>query len=123
MKRIILAISVLLVFGLAVLGVAYNQNAAAETAMASCCCNSGDACPMKKNAAGTETASCCDDGCCKDGSCPMKGSAGAATDAKHPENCPMMKDKQGHEGHAMMMKDGKHEGSCCCPCCAAKHAA
>lgn len=114
MKRIILAISVLLVFGLAVLGVAYNRNAVAETVMASGCCKSGEACPMKKNAAGTETASCCDDGCCKDGSCPMKGAAGA----QHPENCPMMKDKQGHEAHATT--DGKHEGSCCCSCCSVK---
>ena len=121
MKRIILAISVLLVFGLAALGVAYNRNAVAESAMASCCCKSGDSCPMKKNTEGMQSASCCDDGCCKDGSCAMKGAA-AQPDAQHPENCPMMKDKQGHEAHAAMT-EGKHEGSCCCSCCADKKAA
>ena len=122
MKRIILAISVLLVFGLAVLGVAYNRSAVAETAATSCCCKSGESCPMKKSVAGTETASCCDDGCCKEGSCPMKGASAGAGDAQHPENCPMMKDKQGHDAHATMT-DAKHGGSCCCSCCAAKHAA
>src|SRR5438045_9343684 len=69
MKRLILAISVLLVLGLAVAAIAYNRSAVVETAM-SCCCCSGDSCPMKKD--GTATAdSCCNDGCCKDGSCAM----------------------------------------------------
>ena len=71
MKRLILAISVLLVLGLAAAAIAYNRTAVAETAM-SCCCCSGDSCPMKKDSASKDTASCCADGCCKDGTCAMK---------------------------------------------------
>ena len=125
MKRIILAISVLLVLGLAVAAIAYKRSTAVETAAVSCCCCSGDSCPMKKDAAGTETVSCCKDDCCKGGSCSMKNS-GAAT-ADHPESCPM-KDKEGQASHAAMT-EAKHEAmkaegkSCCCSCCAAKQSA
>ena len=106
---------------LAAAGIAYNRNAVAETAM-SCCCCSGDSCPMKKDGAAKDSAaSCCDDGCCKDGSCAMKNDA--AGSAQHmPENCPMMKKKDGEASHATMTEaehqamkaDGK---SCCCACC------
>jgi hypothetical protein len=80
---------------------------------------------MKKDAAGTETASCCKDDCCKDGSCAMKGSADAA--GHHSESCPM-KDKEGQASHPAMTQ-AQHEAmkaegkSCCCSCCAAKQAA
>lgn len=119
MKRLILAISVLLVFGLAAAAIAYNNNVVAETAM-SCCCCSGDSCPMKKDSASKDAASCCKDDCCKDGSCAMKHGAGSGENM--PADCPMMKDKSGHASHATMTEeehqamqaDGK---SCCCSCC------
>src|SRR6187431_684946 len=120
MKRLILAISVLLVLGLAAAAIAYNRTAVSETAM-SCCCCSGDSCPMKKDSASGETASCCDNGCCKDGSCAMKKD-GAASAEHMPADCPMMKHKDGEalhatmteEQHQAMQADGK---SCCCACC------
>ena len=120
MKRLILAISVLLVLGLAAAAIAYNQNVVAETAM-SCGCCSGDSCPMKKD--GAAAASCCDDSCCKDGSCAMKKGDGAT--GEMPADCPMMKKKDGEASHATMTEaehqamqaDGK---SCSCACCKAK---
>jgi hypothetical protein len=126
MKRLILAISIVLVLGLAAAGIAYNRNAVAETAM-SCRCCAGDSCPMKKDAAAKEGASCCDDGCCKDGSCAMK-KEGAESAGHMPENCPMMKDKTGHASHATMTAE-EHQAmnadgeSCCCSCCKDKQAA
>jgi hypothetical protein len=73
---------------------------------------------MKKDMAGTEHASCCDNGCCKDGSCTMKQSAVAVGD--HPDNCPM-KDKHADESHAEMTHVADSDGtSCCCPCCKSK---
>ena len=125
MKRIIMAISVLLVFGLAVAAIAYKRNSVTETASAiSCCCCSGDSCPMKKDAAGKDSAAADHEDCCKGGSCPMKNSAGAA--AKHSGSCPM-KDKEGHASHATMT-EAQHEAmkaegkSCDCSCCADKQA-
>jgi len=118
MKRLIIAISVLLVLGLAGAAIAYNRTAVAETAM-SCCCCSGDSCPMKKDAASKDAASCCDDACCKDGSCAMMKDGAAA--AEHmPADCPMM--KKGNASHATMT-EAEHQAmqaegkSCCCACC------
>ena len=54
MKRLILAISVALVLGLAAAAIAYNRTAVAETAM-SCRCCSGGSCPMKKGEASHAT--------------------------------------------------------------------
>jgi len=72
---------------------------------------------MKKDAAGKETASCCDDGCCKDGSCAMKKD-GAASAEHMPENCPMMKNKDGQTSQASMTQaTAEHGDSCCCSCC------
>ena len=124
MKRLILAISVLLVLGLAAAAIAYNRTAVAETAM-SCCCCSGDSCPMKKDSASKDTASCCKDGCCKDGTCAMKKD-GAGSAEQMPADCPMMKKKDGQASHATMTEaehqamqaDGK---SCCCACCKDKN--
>ena len=122
MKRIILAICVMLVFGLAVAAIAYQRSTVTATAStASCCKHEGASCPMKKDAAGKESASCCDENCCKDGSCPMKGGAAGG---KHSESCPM-KDKDGQASHATMTA-AEHEAmkaegkSCCCACCGAK---
>ena len=76
-KRIILAISVLLVFGLAVVVFAYNRSNQTHQAAMACCCKDGS-CPMKiKDAAVTaDMEKSCDtpDCCCKGGgeSCPMK---------------------------------------------------
>jgi len=108
-KRILLVISILMLFGLAIVAFAYNQtNTTNQTAM-SCCCK-GDSCPMKnKDASASSTASCCDDPncCCKDGgSCPMKMSGEASqkmsTDVKY-ENAA-----------------AEHKEGCDCTCCAAK---
>ena len=78
-KRIILAISVLLVFGLAIVVFAYNKTNNSHHAEMSCCCKDGS-CPMKSGdaAAAGEHKACCDmpDCCCKGGeSCPMKKQA------------------------------------------------
>jgi hypothetical protein len=123
MKRIILAISVLFVLVLAGAAIAYQRSNVVQTATMSCCC-SGDSCPMKKDAAGKESASCCDSDCCKDGACAMKNSA-AHAEGHHSESCPMMKGKDGQASHASMT-DADHKAmtadgkSCCCACCAAK---
>ncbi len=73
-KRSILAIAVMLVFGLSVAAFAYQQTTGTDRTAMSCCCCNGDSCPMKKKDASTgEKASCCDDcDCCKGDSCPMK---------------------------------------------------
>jgi hypothetical protein len=76
-KRIILAISVLLVFGLAMVVFAYNKTNQSHHAAMTCCCKDGS-CPMKSGdtaATGEQKTACCDmpDCCCKGGeSCPMK---------------------------------------------------
>ncbi|MET0753424.1 MAG: hypothetical protein ABWZ66_08625 [Pyrinomonadaceae bacterium] len=79
-KRILLAITVLLVFGLAVVAFAYNKsNQSSRKASMECCCKDG-VCPMKNKDAGVAdakaTTACCDspDCCCKGegDSCPMK---------------------------------------------------
>ena len=120
MKRLILAISVLLVLGLAAAAIAYNRTAVAQTAM-SCCCCSGESCPMKKDSASGDTASCCKDDCCKDGSCPMKKD-GAGSAENMPADCPMMKHKDGAASHATMT-EAEHQAmqaddkSCSCTCC------
>lgn len=81
-KRILLAITVLLVFGLAIVAFAYNKtNHTSHKASMECCCKDG-VCPMKGKgaASGEQTASCCDspDCCCKGGACPMKNKSDAA---------------------------------------------
>ncbi|HUR97971.1 MAG TPA: hypothetical protein VMZ26_07910 [Pyrinomonadaceae bacterium] len=121
MKRIILAISVLLVLGLAVAAIALNPSGVTQTAAASCCSHGADSCPTKKDGSGKETASCCDEGCCKGDSCPMK--KGGDASAQHPDSCPM-KHKDGQASHATMT-DAEHQamkadGKSCCDCCGAK---
>lgn len=81
-KRVFLVVAALLVLGLGVATFAYKQSSNASTLAISCC--KGDSCPMKKDASGKETASCCDDcDCCKGASCPMKnkGAQTAVVDA------------------------------------------
>ena len=88
-KRILLAITVLMVFGLAIVAFAYNKtNHTSHKASMDCCCKDG-VCPMKNkdaSTADTKATSCCDmpDCCCKGGgeSCPMKnkGEASQKTD-------------------------------------------
>ncbi|MBC7900289.1 MAG: hypothetical protein H7070_09575 [Saprospiraceae bacterium] len=101
-KKILLALSILMVFGLAVVAFAYNQSTVATQAKTDCCKGS-DSCPMKNKAASGQTEACCDDPncCCKSGeSCPMK--KGEAK-AHHDMN---------HEAAAA----GEHK-SCDCSCC------
>ncbi len=77
-KKLLLALTVVFVLGLAMAAYALNQtNNPNKTASASCCSKS-ESCPLKnKNAQTAENhseASCCDnaDCCCKGDSCPMK---------------------------------------------------
>jgi hypothetical protein len=76
-KRILLAISVLLVLGLGIAAFAFKTTINHSHEKASACCCKDGFCPMKgKGAATGEATSCCDspDCCCKGGgdSCPMK---------------------------------------------------
>ncbi len=67
-KRILLAITVLLVFGLTIAAFAYNKTNTTNQATMDCCTKSDD-CPMKsKDADSTVKKDCC----LKDDSCPMK---------------------------------------------------
>jgi hypothetical protein len=136
--RILIFAVAVLVFGVAIAAYAYNRSiSAADKAAVSCCCCSGDSCPMKIKGEATavkasaETKSCCDDcSCCKAGaeSCPMKmkGEKMAAVEGKHPESCPMMTGSAksldakmaADEHHRTMGAEGK---SCCgCSCCGRK---
>lgn len=138
-KRILFAISTLLVLGLAIAAFAFsgtNTKTSAMDCCANCCAKGGDSCPMKnkdQNASATEKASCCDkDDCCKGDACPMKkGENGAGHD-----NCPMMKkDKETvavstEMKNVVVVSDGKdccaNGGSDCCKgndsaCCKGKH--
>lgn len=82
-KRILLAISVLLVLGLGIVTFALTTNHHSGEKSMSCCCKDG-VCPMKAKGAATgeQTTSCCDspDCCCKGGSCPMKNKSDAAAE-------------------------------------------
>lgn len=115
-KRSLLVIAAFLVFGLGAGTLAYQQtNETASTAM-SCCCCSGDSCPMKKkDASGKETASCCDNcSCCKGenscsgDSCPMKKKGDSADKAK---------DKPTTTGTEMTNVTYVQGEDCCCSCC------
>ena len=114
-----LSLAALMIFGLAMVAVAYNYAGSTDTSAAvSCCCCHGDSCPMKaKSADGKESASCCEncgDCCHGDGascpmmkkdaegkpmkmdaaSCPMKNkdaSAAAVTKMDGAKSCPLMK--------------------------------
>jgi len=109
-KRILLVISVLMLFGLAIMAYAYNTSTVTDQTAMSCCCK-GDSCPMmNKDASASSTVPCCDDPncCCKGGgSCPMKMQGEAVHTATHGE----MK----HENTA-----AEHGEGCGCTCCAAK---
>ena len=100
-QKLLLAVSVLMLFALAVTAFAYSRTSTGLAAAASCCCCSGDSCPLKKkDASGKETASCCDDcDCRKDGKCTG-------------DSCPMK--KKGESATKTADSDAK---SCCCPCC------
>ena len=81
-SKILIALTAVLVLGLAMAVYAFNKtnDAGKNTATASCCAKKDD-CPLKSKAAQTtaenhSTDSCCDnaDCCCKTGACPMKAS-------------------------------------------------
>src|SRR5437868_3363851 len=120
MKRIIMVISVLLVFGIAAATFAYQRS---NTVAASDCCCSGDSCPMKKKDGSTADKVSCSkdfkDDCCKGDSCPMK----KGTASHDHESCPMMKDKD-HASHASMTAEEHQammaDGKSYCDCCDAK---
>ena len=110
-KKILIAASALLIFGLAIVALSYSGTSTESGTAMSCCCCSGESCPMKqKDAAGKEVAMShenCD--CCKGegDSCPMmkKDAEGKPMKMDGASCCPMAKDGK-HAG----MKD--HEASC-----------
>ena len=73
-RKIILALSVVVVLGLSIAAFALTKTTVSSVTAMSCCCCKGDSCPMKKkDVSGKDTASCCDNcDCCKGDSCPMK---------------------------------------------------
>jgi hypothetical protein len=74
-RKLLLILSVLLMLGAGVVAFAYNTGLVSKSTAMSCCCCSGDSCPMKNKdkASTTDAKSCCDDcDCCKGDSCPMK---------------------------------------------------
>ena len=119
-KKIFLVFSVMMVLGLAVAIFALNTSSRTERTAMSCCCCSGDSCPLKdKNAAARSDAAATTDGCsCCGDSCPMKKSNDAKTGSASGDmkDCPMMK---AHAGDTMrhdakVGEDGKaHSCSCC----------
>ncbi|MBK8466097.1 MAG: hypothetical protein IPL32_09720 [Chloracidobacterium sp.] len=120
-KKIFLAISAILVFGLAI--VVYSSSSATDLTTdaiaASCCCSHGDSCPMKaKSSDGKETASHCDNcNCCHgDGeSCPMMkaGADGKLAKMSHTKDCPMM--NKGDTSSTAATAVVKEEGKTSCP--------
>jgi hypothetical protein len=98
--RILLAMTVLIVLGLAVAAVAYTRTSLVEPTTMACC---KDSCPMKskdKNAG--EKKECCDkpDCCCKGDSCPMKNK-----DAKNAEKSDAKTCCCKHDGHGSKHTD------------------
>ena len=63
-KKFLLAISLMLVFGLAAVTFAISSSNVNTNAAASCCCCNGDSCPLKSKDAGKtegeQKAVCCD---------------------------------------------------------------
>ena len=101
--KLILAFSILVVFGLSIAAFAFVNATSNNTAATMSCCK-GDACPMKSkdNAAGDKKESCCDmpDCCCKGDSCPMM---------KHGDKSGHNTEHENKSGH-----DAKHESKGCC---------
>lgn len=120
--KVIFTITAMFVLGLAVAVYALNTSGPAGNAsIASCCCCSGDSCPMKDKDAAVKTGDAVHNGCdcCGDAeSCPMKkGDAAAAKTEGHADccpadSCPMMK-----KGDVSAMADGaaKTEAMASCP--------
>ena len=122
-KRILIAFSALIVFGLFAAVYAYNRSATSHhtadscCAMANCCedgkCKMGGDCCAKhkqETASAEKKDSCCgSEDCCKDGKCSMGGEC-----CKKHDSCPM-KDKENTTAGIDMSKvvvAGEAE-SCC----------
>ncbi len=121
-SKILVIITTVLLFGVGFAVYAYNSTQSiTESVAASCCCCSGDSCPMKaKDAKATGEAS--HECCCKgDGaSCPMKSKDGKsgdkmamAADGKH--SCPMMSGDAAHKMEPGMKHDHKMANGESCP--------
>ena len=94
-KRIVLIVSALLIFAFGVFAATYDRTSAESKTAVSCCCCSGDSCPMKskgETAAAGEKQDCC----CKGDSCPMK---------------------KDHAGAMQMNASPDAKTSCDCSCC------
>jgi hypothetical protein len=96
-KKVLLAAATVLVFGLAVVAIAYTGSTEPNIATVSCCCCSGDSCPMKNKDAAGKAAAAAHEGCeCCGGdadSCPMmkKDASGNPVKMASGAECPMMK--------------------------------
>lgn len=94
-KRIVLILSVLLIFAFGIFAATFDRTSAETKTAMSCCCCSGDSCPMKnkgETAANGEKHDCC---------C-------------HSDSCPMKKD---HKGATQMNASSDAKTSCDCSCC------
>lgn len=120
--KVLIITAAILLFGVSFAVYAYNSTnqSVTETVAASCCCCTGDSCPMKGNdgkaMAGHDMKMGEGHSCCGD-SCPMKAkgeSAMAGHEMKAGEghsccgdSCPMKgKDGKAMAGHDMKMADG-----------------
>jgi hypothetical protein len=121
-KKIIAALAIFAVFGLAVAAYAYTQTTSSPAAKTSCR-KKGDSCPMKAKMGHDKTGKHDKD------SCPMKTqTAGTASADEHDcccdccgDSCPMKK-KDG-EAKATTVSYSEEGKNCCdnCDCCKGKH--
>ncbi|MFM9903378.1 MAG: hypothetical protein ACKVQJ_02270 [Pyrinomonadaceae bacterium] len=117
-RKLIMSIALIALFGLSIAVFAYSRTTISSAKAMSCCCCSGDSCPVKNKGASTgETASCCDNcDCCKGDSCPMKHDGEKM--AGMPESCPMMNKGGNKENTAVLTTAATdHKAGCDCSCC------
>ncbi len=123
-KKFIIALSAMLVFGLAAAAYAFSNTSATN--------KSAHSCPMKSRseiAATDKKDSCCGMAdCCKDGKCSMDGAC-----CKDHDSCPMKNkqtsEKQSADYSEITVSDNSGENCCasganCCnggACCKGKH--
>jgi hypothetical protein len=115
-KKILIVISALMIFGLAIAVYAINQSEVTGSADKAACCCMGDSCPMKSKENAAADASHKGMSCCGD-SCPMKSGAAAATTGSCcdccGDSCPM-KAKESATAQAAAVPTSATEGENSC---------